>query len=211
MNIKLENDLGRASALNILVVATVGAFLGVSLAGPPGPVTAILVNRSMKSVAAGFYVGMGAMTADFILMVLILLFGQITDLSRYNNYIYVLGAFFFFYLSYAIGRSKEGKSSGQRKGSGYLAGLTIGLVNPMQIGWWFTAGLSVKQKFGYETFIFLFIGIIVWVIFLSYLIYRAAAKYGEKVEAAVKIFSILSLGFFGALFLYLSISGFTGI
>lgn len=197
--------------MNIFIIATVGAFLGVSLAGPPGPVTAILVNRAMKSVSGGFSVGMGAMTADFILMVLIFLFGQITDLSRYNNYIYVLGAFFFFYLAYSIGRQRDESSPGERKGSGYLAGLTIGLINPMQIGWWFTAELSVKQQFGYETFVFLFAGIVVWVIFLSYLIYKAAARYGRKVEAAVRVFSILSLGFFGVLFLYLSVAGFIGI
>ncbi len=197
--------------MNIFIAAIVGAFLGVSLAGPPGPVTAILVNRAMKSVPGGISVGMGAMTADFILMVLILLFGQITDLSRYNNFIYVLGAFFFFYLAYSIGRQRDTDSAVERKGSGYLAGLTIGLINPMQIGWWFTAGLSVKQKFGYETFVFLFIGIVIWVIFLSYLIFKAAAKYGKKVESGVRVFSVLSLGFFGALFLYLSVVGFLGI
>lgn len=211
MNFKQRKHIACVSVVNIFIIAIVGALLGVSLAGPPGPVTAILVNRATKSVSGGFSVGMGAMTADFILMVIILLFGQITDLTRYNNYIYVLGAFFFFYLAYEIYKSKGNKSSGDRKGSGYLAGLSIGLINPMQIGWWFTAGLSVNQKFGFETFIFLFIGIVVWVLFLSYLIYMAATKYGEKVETGVRIFSVLSLGFFGALFLYLSAVGFLGI
>lgn len=196
--------------MNLLIIAIVGALLGVSLAGPPGPVTAILVNRATRSVSGGFVVGMGAMTADFILMILILLFGQVTDLARFNSYIYVLGAFFFFYLAYAIYMSHDA-SSGVRSGSGYLAGLTIGLINPMQIGWWFTAGLSVNQKFGYVTFVFLFIGIVIWVLFLSILVHKAAAKYGEKVEFGVKVFSILSLGFFGLLFLYLSVSGLVGI
>lgn len=194
--------------MDIFIIATVGILLGVSLAGPPGPVTAILVNRAMKSVTGGISVGMGAMTADFILMVLILLFGQLTDLTRFNNYIYILGAFFFFYLAYGIYKSSEESESYRKEGSGYLAGLTIGLVNPMQIGWWLTAGLSVNQKFGFATFAFLFIGIVGWVVFLSMLIYKAAAKYGGKVELGVKIFSIASLGFFGVLFLYLSVLGF---
>lgn len=196
--------------LNLVVISIVGVLLGVSLAGPPGPVTAIMVNRATKSVLGGFLVGMGAMTADFILMVLILLFGKETDLTRFNNYIFALGSFFFFYIAVAIYRS-NGSETGSRAGSGYLAGLTIGLMNPMQIGWWFTAGLSVNQKFGFETFVFLFIGIVGWVLFLSFLIYKAASRYGNKVELGVKIFSILSLSFFGFLFLYLSIHGFTGI
>ncbi len=197
--------------MNLLVIALVGTLLGVSLAGPPGPVTAILVNRAMKSVVGGFMVGMGAMTADFILMILILLFGTLADLARFNNFIYILGAFFFFYLAYGIYISKEGETSQKKPGSGYLAGLTIGLINPMQIGWWFTAGLSVNQKFGFITFFFLFIGIVGWVLFLSLLVHRASEKYGNKVEWGVKIFSIVSLGFFGILFLYLSVVGFLGI
>ncbi len=197
--------------MNLLIIAVVGTLLGVSLAGPPGPVTAILVNRATRSVMGGFLVGMGAMTADFILMVIILFFGQVADLARFNNVIYLLGSFFFFYLAYSIFKSSTGGSSLQKSGSGYLAGLTIGLINPMQIGWWFTAGLSVNQKFGFVTFVFLFVGIIGWVLFLSVLIYKASAKYGDKVEQGVKFFSIISLGFFGILFLYLSAVGFLGI
>ena len=34
---------------------------------------------------------------------------------------------------------------------------------------------------------------------------------GEMVEAGVRIFSVVSLGLFGLLFLYLSVLGFTGI
>lgn len=183
-------------------------LLGISLAGPPGPVTAILVDRSTKSVMRGVAVGMGAMTADFILMVLILLFGQVTDLSRFNNYIYCLGALFFFYIAYGIAVSRDSDQGLKKEKSGYLAGLTIGLINPMQIGWWFTAGLSVFQKFGTITFVFLFIGIVGWVLFLSILIYKASARYGNSVKNAVKLFSVISLVFFGLLFSYLSITGF---
>lgn len=182
-------------------------LLGVSLAGPPGPVTAILVDRSMKSVAKGVAVGMGAMTADFILMVVILIFGQATNISRFNEYIYILGSAFFFYLAYSIMKARESDSSTRAGSSGYLAGLTIGVVNPMQIGWWFTAGLSVYQKFGIVTLIFLFIGIVIYVVFLATLIYKASAIYGHKVKLAVKIFSVTSLSFFGLMFIYLAIIG----
>lgn len=194
--------------MNIYLLALTGMLLGVSLAGPPGPVTAILVDRSMKSILRGVAVGMGAMTADFILMVIILLFGHAAGIDRFDNYIYVLGSVFFFYLAYLIYRSPGASASNDRQRSGYVAGLTIGLLNPMQIGWWFTAGLSVFQQFGYITMIFLFIGIVIWVFFLSTLVFRAATRYGEKVKFGVRIFSVTALSFFGALFLYLSYMGF---
>jgi threonine/homoserine/homoserine lactone efflux protein len=186
-------------------------LLGISLAGPPGPVTAILVERATRSVWKGIFVGFGAMSADFILMVVILVFGHVTNISRFDNYIYILGSIFFFYLAFAIYRSHDTEQSGNFNGSGYVAGLTIGLINPMQIGWWFTAGLSVFQKFGPTTMIFLFIGILIWVFFISGLIFKASAKYGNRVKYAIKMFSVLSLGFFGILFIYLSLTGITSV
>lgn len=191
----------------IYLLAGLGILLGVSLAGPPGPVTAILVERATRSIWKGVLVGMGAMSADFILMLVILIFGQVTDISRFNNYIYILGSIFFFYLSFAIFKARDSGEAQSTQGSGYIAGLTIGLINPMQIGWWFTAGLSVYQKFGYLTMVFLFIGIIIWVFFIASLIYKASARYGSKVEYAVKMFSVFSLGFFGVLFVYLALAG----
>lgn len=191
----------------VYLLAALGILLGVSLAGPPGPVTAILVDRATRSAWKGIFVGLGAMTADFILMLVILIFGQVTNISRFNHYIYLLGSVFFFYLAYAIYRSKDAGEAEVAKGSGYIAGFTIGLINPMQIGWWFTAGLSVYQKFGYLTMVFLFVGILIWVFFIAFLIYKASAKYGSKVKYAIKMFSVLSLGFFGVLFIYLALSG----
>ncbi len=193
----------------IYLLAALGMLLGISLAGPPGPVTAILVDRATRSVWKGVFVGFGAMSADFILMIIILVFGHVTNISRFNYYIYILGSVFFFYLAVAIYRSQDSGETGKVEGSGYLAGLTIGLVNPMQIGWWFTAGLSVFQQFGPTTMVFLFIGIVIWVFFIAIFIFKASAKYGKRVKYAIKMFSVLSLGFFGILFIYLSIAGIT--
>lgn len=197
--------------MNIYLLAVVGMLLGVSLAGPPGPVTAILVDRATKSVLRGVAVGMGAMTADFILMVVILLFGNAAHISRFDNYIYILGSIFFFYLAYLIARSKEEGQDVERGRSGYMAGLTIGLINPMQIGWWFTAGLSVLQQFGEITILFLFVGIVIWVFFLSILVYTATARYGAIVKTGIRAFSVASLSFFGLLFIYLAVSGFLNL
>ena len=156
----------------------------------------------------GISVGLGAMTADFILMVVILLFGTALDISRFNYYIYALGAVFFFYLAYGISTSNPQESYAETRSSGYIAGLSIGLINPLQVGWWLTAGLSVFQMFGITPFIFLFAGIMIWVVFLTVMVYTASTRYGDKVWLGVKIFSVASLSFFGILFLYLSVTGF---
>lgn len=176
--------------------------LGVSLAGPPGPVTAVMVRRASDSIMRGVIVGMGAMTADFTLMILTFIFRSKVGLSSYDPVIYLVGAFFFVLLAILILRSKEGAPP-RNYSSGYLAGLSIGLINPLQIGWWLTAGLSFYTKFGLLPFYFLFVGIVFWVIFLSVLVYKFSTKYGRLVNFGIKIFSFASLIAFGIYFAYL--------
>lgn len=193
--------------LNFLLLAGAGILLGISLAGPPGPVTAIMVERSVQSALRGFSVGLGAMTADFTLMIIIFTIGSTLDLTRYNDYIFIAGAVFFLYLAYAIFKSGNLQTPKGIPASGYLTGLSIGLINPMQIAWWLTAGLSVLQKFGVTTMIFLFIGIIIWTSFLATVVHRASMKYEREVIFGVKIFSISALTVFGIYFLIMALAG----
>lgn len=189
-----------------VLIALSGAVLGVSLAGPPGPVTAIMVRRSASSVMKGVFVGLGAMTADFILMSLTFFFRSRVDLSRFDPVIYLLGAFFFILLAILIIRSGEPDEDTATWNSGYLAGLFTGLVNPMQIGWWLTAGLSFYTSFGFFPFYFLFIGIVFWVFFLAFLVNRFSNRYGHVVNLGIKIFSFTFLTGFGIYFAYLGLS-----
>lgn len=190
--------------MNGVLIALFGIVLGVSLAGPPGPVTAIMVKKSTESVFRGVSVGFGAMSADFILMLLTFFFRSRIDLTQYDPYIFLLGAFFFIMLALLILRSGEDKSN-LRYNSGYLAGLSVGIVNPMQIGWWLTAGLGFYTRFGLLPFYFLFAGILFWIFFLAVLVNRFSNRYGKIVNTGIKIFSITALTAFGAYFAYLGI------
>ncbi len=189
-----------------ILLALMGLLLGVSLAGPPGPVTAIMIQRAVRSAAKSFVVGLGAMTADFTLMVIILFLGTGIGILRFSRYIYIAGAIFFLYLAFATSRSNLNADGDKSRGrNGYIIGLTIGLINPLQIGWWLTAGLSVYGKFGLIPIAFLFIGIVIWTSFLSLFVKKTSVKYGKKVEFGVKIFSVASLAIFGVLFIYLAL------
>jgi|YelNatPaOPRAMG01_1025707.scaffolds.fasta_scaffold02929_6 threonine/homoserine/homoserine lactone efflux protein len=189
------------------VALVLGVSLGVSLAAPPGPITAMIVDRSMTSVLKGFMIGMGAMSADFTLMIITLGFRSAIDLGFYDGYIFLIGGIFFILLSVGVLRSRYSdniKSSG--KNMNYFSGLLLGLVNPMQIAWWFTAGLSVFQRFGIEPFYFLFMGIVLWVAFLTYAINRSVVKYGKKLAEGIKLFSFVILLSFGLVFIYYGIN-----
>ncbi len=184
--------------LNIIIEAAIGMLLGVSLAAPPGPITSMIVNRAVKSIPKAFYIALGAMTADATLMFIVFILHGLIDLSRFYLYIYAIGAAFMFYFAYAILKEKTDEESSHGT---YLKGLTVGIVNPAQIGWWLTAGLSFLNTFGYPVFYFLFVGITIWVLFLSYVINRGARAFGMKAESAIRMVSFLMLIVFGIYFL----------
>jgi len=57
-----------------------GLLLGYSLAVPPGPMNALIAAWSLRSFRHGFAVGAGAMSADFLLM-LLTLYGVLSGLG----------------------------------------------------------------------------------------------------------------------------------
>ncbi len=191
--------------MNLLFDVIVGTLLGVSLAAPPGPVTSIIVRRSTVSMFSGIMVGFGAMTADLILMLIMIFTNAVLSLSTFETYIYIAGAAIIFIAGAHLILDYR-KDVDYAKSGSYLAGLTIGLVNPFQIIWWLSSGLAFLLKFGIQVFYFLFAGTTLWVIFLSYVINRISEMYGKKMIRAASLFSIAVLFFFGFLFVYLFVA-----
>ena len=185
-------------ALNLLLDGLIGTLLGISLAAPPGPVTAMIVRKAASSVWKAFSIGLGAMTADLTLMFIVFFLRSEIDLTNYDRYIYIIGALFLFFIAYEI---FENKTSEAEEASGsYLRGLSVGLVNPLQIGWWLSVGLSFLAAFGYSVFYFLFIGIAIWVLALSSLIKIGVRAYGEEAKKATRYVSVALLLAFGIYF-----------
>ncbi len=179
-----------------------GIALGISLAGPPGPITSIIVIRSRTSALSGFVVGLGAMTADFSLMLVVFTFYSLFSTYNIDFYLYPLGATVFAFMGVLILKSAEG-SKAYLQGNGYLLGLELGLINPFQVAWWAGAGLSVLEKFGILPFYFLFLGIIIWIAFLSFTIFRSVLKYGKRLSEALRVSGAIVQLAFSAIFLYL--------
>ncbi len=56
--------------MKTLVNYFIGLVYGFSLAIPPGPMNALIANRSLSTYREGFFTGLGALTTDFIFMML---------------------------------------------------------------------------------------------------------------------------------------------
>jgi len=188
-----------------------GLLLGYSLAVPPGPMNALIAAWSLRSFRHGFAVGAGAMSADFLLMLLTLaLYRVLSGLGqRIFAPFYAAGGLFFLYLAYRLGTAKppqEGSTDGGHPLRGYLLGLSLGLINPFQVGWWFTAGLSSIAHFGVEWAAGLFFAILSWIT-----AFPAAVRSGWRLNSrltwlAIKFFSAAVLVIFGMLFIYTAAS-----
>ena len=177
------------------------------MAVPPGPMNALIAAWSLRSFRHGFAVGAGAMSADFLLMLLTLaLYGILKGLGqRFFAPFHAAGGLFFLYLAYKIGTAKppqEGSAGWGHPLRGYLLGLSLGLVNPYQVGWWLTAGLSSIASFGVEWAAGLFLAILTWII-----AFPAAVRSGWRLNSrltwlTIKFFSVTVLAVFGVLFIY---------
>jgi threonine/homoserine/homoserine lactone efflux protein len=177
-------------AINFLA----GLIYGFSLAVPPGPMNALIASRSLTSFKLGFLTGLGAMTADFILMITTYFAFNIIN-NNVIRAIYVIGGSYMILLALLISKTTSSIIS-------YSTSLALGLANPYQILWWLSAGLSFISIFGPAAITGLFIAILIWITLFPLLV-RAGYYYGGRAAIiAIKVFSIAVLLLFAGLILY---------
>jgi threonine/homoserine/homoserine lactone efflux protein len=180
--------------VGIIYLAILGYILGLSLAAPPGPVNAIIINESAKSVLHGSSVGAGAMTADLVFLVA-LYYGRLAIPTWTFKYLYLFGAAYMIYLSFAVMRSKMPSKS--PKGN-YLVGLSVGISNPFQIIWWITVGLFLIERLTLFSIIGFFLGLATWISMFPLMM----NKVGSHFYPYLRIFSFVVLLAFATLMLY---------
>ncbi len=119
-----------------------GFALGFSLTIPPGPMNALIAYQSVRSLRNGIITGLGAMSSDLVLGVLIYAARSEIPLGSVVRWVYLVGAIVMVVLGCRLllraRVSDAPPSSGMRT---YSQAFGVGLSNPFQIIWWLTAGL----------------------------------------------------------------------
>jgi threonine/homoserine/homoserine lactone efflux protein len=189
--------------LELLQSVTLGLALGLSLAAPPGPVNAVIATEGAIRAVKGTLVGLGALTADAVFMILTISVG--TWLPEWaKRPLTLAGGVVFLALAALVLKSRP--SSGRPGRVQYLTGLTMGLTNPFQIAWWLTAGLTLVTSFGLPVLAGFFAGILVWITLFPQAVHQGVLAFGGRVLAAIKGISAALLIAYGAWFIYLSLS-----
>ncbi|MBM5804458.1 MAG: hypothetical protein FJZ49_00065 [Candidatus Verstraetearchaeota archaeon] len=195
-------------ALGILVA---GIALGLSIAAPPGPVNTIIAVQSVsRSAAKGFLVGLGAMTADAIFLIITYHLGGVVMINDMIKGVFsVVSCVLMAYLAFLTFKSSQNVDNMMGKGDKrvhlpYLTGLSIGLTNPFQITWWLSVGLYLISSIGLVIIAGFFTGIVLWITLFPTVIHWANNRIPYLYRVVVYVSSALLVAF-SVWFLYSAI------
>lgn len=190
-------------------------FLGLSLAAPIGPVNAAQIDKGIKSgFLHSWLVGLGAMTADAIYMLMVY-FGVIhfLETSFMKTFLWSFGFFVLVYtgIETLISAGKIVSSSRHSDDSlskSFLSGFMMSLSNPLTILFWLGIYGSVLAKTAAEYdkthlilySIAIFIGLIIWDITMAGIASTFKRFLTLKTLTFISILSGLSLIGFGLYF-----------
>jgi len=149
-----------------------GIALGFSLTIPPGPMNALIASQTVRSLRAGIVTGLGAMSADLVLGVLVYALRSEVDLTSIVRWVYLVGAGVMVLFGVRVLlRSRTPTPSAPGSMQTYSQAVAVGITNPFQIVWWLTAGLAFAYLGGLVLFVGLFSAIAVWIVAFPYLLH----------------------------------------
>lgn len=145
--------------------ALTGALLGLSLAAPPGPVTAIMASASLHGrVRQAFLTALGAISADFCWLTLSV-FGALAFFRSHPRWLGALGlvgAALLLWMAWGTWRSaRAGLKENQAPGSWKLGFMTV-LTSPFSLAWWLANGALLYTSWGVAGISGLFLSLVVY-------------------------------------------------
>ncbi|WP_412175796.1 LysE family transporter [Campylobacter sp. CNRCH_2007_0968H] len=158
----------------MLEVILQGIVLGMGVSVPFGPVNILILNTALSSFKNAFCVGLGALSADILFLILI----NLELLSFANNEFFykILAVFGFFFLSFMVflmlrktRKVDLNKVNKTHPLKGFSKGFFLNVTNPYVIGFWVSvAGLLACRV---KTLLPCFL---VWLVLLcfGFLLYR---------------------------------------
>lgn len=186
-----------------------GFILGLGAAVPLGPINILIMNAALSNNKKGTAIGLGAMSAD-ILYLLLLLFGIINFLNHPTilNIIGLFGSAFLLYMAYLIFKGRNSNIQTKKEESSinskrsymklYVSGFILTFLNPYTIAFWVSvAGFASSSGLDPMITVFgLFCAIGLWVTLMPYFVYKSKHKISQKVAFYIAIGSSMILAFF---------------
>lgn len=141
------------SPIEFVGLVAYGMLIGVALAAPIGPINVEIISRGIRyGFRSGWYVGLGALTADTIYATIIVSgLTPIADRPALRVPLFLAGAAMLGWVGATSLRSaikpsahvELARPSGNRS---YLAGFLIALLSPMGIVYWLSVGAALVAE-----------------------------------------------------------------
>ncbi|HEY4128891.1 MAG TPA: LysE family transporter [Gammaproteobacteria bacterium] len=145
--------------------ALAGALLGLSLAAPPGPVTAIMVSASLRGqVRQAFLTAFGAISADlcWLLLSVVGVLAIFHDHPHWLGYLGLAGAVLLLWMAWgAWGSVRRGLKDSHTPGSWKLGFFTV-LTSPFSLAWWLANGALLYTAWGMSGILGLFLSLLLY-------------------------------------------------
>jgi threonine/homoserine/homoserine lactone efflux protein len=149
---------------------------------------------------------LGATSADGVFFVLTYYGVARLVTTGERGALFILGGILLLYLALVTVRRAVRLPSGSLSPSGrwssspmrrfpFLLGLSVGLTNPYQLGWWVAVGAGMVADFGGTVAAGFFVGIISWTLAFTALVHAGVRKYQRLAPAIAYGSAAIMVGF----------------
>ena len=200
--------------LPVLLSVIAISFSGVMM---PGPMFAVTLAKSYRSPWAGTRIALGHAVIEVPLILLIYFgFAHFFENSIVQLVLSILGGGMIVWLGVGMfrARSKVVREGKDLPYSAFTAGILTSGLNPFFLLWWATIGSMLVMRFtefgigGLTVFIVVhWLCDLVWLSFVSVLVYKSHSLWGQRFQEWVFIASSLILAGFGIWFVIWGIQG----
>lgn len=198
----------------VLLSVVAISFTGVMM---PGPMFAVTLAKSYRSPWAGVWISLGHAVIEVPLILLIYFgFARFFENNVVQLVLSILGGGMIIWLGIGMfrARSKVVREGKDLPYSAFTAGILTSGLNPFFLLWWATIGSMLIMKIadfgagGLTAFIIVhWLCDLIWLSFVSVLVYKSHAFWGQRLQEWVFIASSLVLAGFGAWFIVSGIQG----
>lgn len=201
------------TALEIIGMIAYGMFIGVALAAPIGPVNIEIIARGLRhGFRNGWYVGLGALSADTIYAGIIVSgLTPVADRPAIRVPLFLAGAAMLAWVGYSSLRKamkpvSEVQAEAPKGHRSFATGFLIAVLSPMGIVYWLSVGAALVAeavarvgKIGAPVLVCgVFLGLLVWVTSLS-VVAQASRRFvtGNGMRWITAGSGVIILGFAG--------------
>jgi threonine/homoserine/homoserine lactone efflux protein len=157
---------------------------------------ALIASQTIRSLRSGIVTGLGAMSADLVLGAVVYALRSEVDVGAVVRGAYALGAVVMIVLGIRVlARASEQAPPEASAIRTYSQAVGVGLSNPFQIVWWFTAGLAFAYLGGLILLVGLFGAVLAWVLAFPYALRKGTERRPELGRAVVYASSALMFAF----------------